>query len=50
MATKKKTSPKKNPVKKIVPKPIKHTKSSSNKPEFEKAWKEYNSALGVWKE
>ncbi|MEK6871089.1 MAG: hypothetical protein AABX09_06110, partial [Thermoproteota archaeon] len=50
MATKKKTSPKKNPVKKIVPKPIKQTKSSSNKPEFEKAWKEYNSALGVWKE
>ena len=37
-------------LKKLVSKPIKQTKSSSNKPEFEKAWKEYNSALSVWKE
>lgn len=49
MAIKKKTTPKKKHVKELVSKPIKQTKSSS-KPEFEKAWKEYNSALGVWKE
>lgn len=47
MAIKKKTNPKKKLVKKLVSKPIKH---STNKPEFEKAWKEYNSALSVWKE
>ncbi len=50
MAIKKKTSPKKKPVKKLVAKPIKQTKPSTNKPEFEKAWNEYNSALNVWKE
>lgn len=49
MATKKKTSPKKS-IKKVVSKPIKQVKSLANKPEFEKAWKEYNSALNVWKE
>ncbi|EGG41826.1 hypothetical protein Nlim_1350 [Candidatus Nitrosarchaeum limnium SFB1] len=49
MATKKKNSPKKKPQIKSNIKPIKQTKSSS-KPEFEKAWKEYNSALSVWKE
>ena len=40
MATKKKTSPKNKPLKKLISKPVKQTKSSSNKPEFEKAWKE----------
>jgi len=50
MAIKKKTSPKKKQVKELVSKPVKQTKSSSNKPEFEKAWKEYNSSLSVWKE
>ena len=47
---------KKNPilkrklVKKSTPKPKKQNKTSSKKPEFEKAWKEYNSALSGWKE
>lgn len=50
MATKKKNSPKKKPQIKSNTKPIKQTKSSTRKPEFEKAWKEYNSALSVWKE
>jgi hemerythrin-like domain-containing protein len=50
MATKKKTSQKKKPVKKIVSKPIKQTKALASKPEFEKAWKEYNDALNIWKE
>ena len=50
MAISKKTKSKKKPTKKIVPKPVKQTKTSLNKPEFEKAWKEYNSALSVWKE
>lgn len=50
MATKKKSGPKKKSVKKLVSKPIKQIKPLANKPEFEKAWKEYNSALNVWKE
>ncbi len=53
MATKKKSTakkkPAKKPAKKTVSKPKKQTKSSS-KPEFEKAWKEYNTALNGWKE
>ena len=52
MATKKKTITKKKPVKKTDSKPKKQVKStsSSKKPEFERAWKEYNSALNGWKE
>ncbi|MDH3279310.1 MAG: hypothetical protein OEL84_04185 [Nitrosopumilus sp.] len=51
MAVRKKTTTKKKPVKKADPKPKKQVKStSSKKPEFEKAWKEYNSALNGWKE
>ena len=49
MATKKKSTAKKKSAKKTVSKPKKQTKSSS-KPEFEKAWREYNTALNGWKE
>ncbi len=48
MAAKKKSVVKKKIVKKTKSKPKKVTKSSSKKPEFEKAWKEYNSALTGW--
>ena len=50
MATKKKSKTKKKIVKKSTPKPKKQNKASTKKPEFEKAWKEYNSALSGWKE
>ena len=46
MVVKKKSKIKKKIVKKTTPKPKKQEK----KPEFEKAWKEYNSALSGWKE
>ena len=46
----KKNAIKKKPVKKINSKPKKQVKFSSNKQEFEKAWKDYNSALNGWKE
>lgn len=45
----KKKSTKKKSVKKTT-KPRKQTKTVSKKPEFEKAWKDYNAALNVWKE
>jgi hypothetical protein len=50
MVVKKKSKTKKKIVKKVISKPKKQTKASSKKPEFEKAWKEYNSALNGWKE
>jgi len=50
MVSNKKITAKKKSVKKSVSKPKKQIKSSSKKPEFEKAWKEYNSALVGWKE
>jgi len=50
MAAKKKTTIKKKEAKKTNPKAKKQVKSLSNKPEFEKAWKDYNSALNGWKE
>ena len=50
MVIKKKSSTQKKIIKKSTPKPKKQTTTSSKKPEFEKAWKEYNSALSVWKE
>ena len=50
MVIKKKNTAKKKSVKKTVSKHKKQTKSSSKKPEFDKAWKEYNSALNGWKE
>jgi len=49
MAAKKKSKPKKT-VKKTVSKPKKQVSNSSKKPEFEKAWKDYNSALSGWKD
>ena len=50
MVVKKKSNTKNKIVKKTTPKPKKQSKTSSKKPEFEKAWKEYNSALSGWKE
>ncbi len=50
MVIKKKNTVKKKIIKKATSKPKKQAKSSSKKPEFEKAWKEYNSALTGWKE
>ena len=60
MAVKKKSNIKKKVVKKANPnpktvkkgnsKPKKTSKISTKKPEFDKAWKEYNSALSGWKE
>ena len=49
MAVKKKSEIKKKVVKKASSKPKKQSKTSPKKPEFEKAWKEYNSALTGWK-
>ena len=49
MAVKKKSKPKKT-VKKTVSKPKKRVSNSSKKPEFEKAWKDYNFALRGWKD
>ena len=49
MATKKKSKTKKKIAKKLTPKPKKQNNKSTKKPEFEKAWKEYNSALTGWK-
>lgn len=50
MATKEKKNRKRKINKKPISKPKNQTKSSSKKPEFERAWKEYNSALNGWKE
>ena len=57
MAVKKKSTIKKKVVKKASLKPKKVSskpktvkKTSTKKPEFDKAWKEYNSALSGWKE
>ena len=50
MATKEKKNLKRKINKKPISKPKNQTKSSSKKPEFERAWKEYNSALNGWKE
>jgi hypothetical protein len=50
MVAKKKAGSKKTSVKKSAPKPKKPTKAPSKKTEFDKAWKDYNSALDIWKE
>ncbi len=50
MATKKKRTRKKKSIKKTSTKPKKQAKHSTKKPEFEKAWTEYNTALTGWKE
>ena len=49
MAIKKKSEIKKKVVKKASSKPKKASKASTKNPEFEKAWKNYNSALSGWK-
>lgn len=50
MVAKKKIPVNKKSSKKIISKPKKQTKDTLKKPEFDKAWKEYNSALNGWKE
>ena len=50
MAAKKKKTRKKKSIKKTTARPKKQAKPSTKKPEFEKAWTEYNSALNGWKE
>jgi hemerythrin-like domain-containing protein len=49
MAVKKAKAQKKKPAKKTTAKPKKQS-STSKKTEFDKAWKDYNSALDMWKE
>lgn len=48
MVAKKKAPVKKKPTEKSAPRPKKAR--TSKKPEFEKAWREYNAALNGWKE
>ena len=50
MVAKKKTKSKKKSVKKTASKPKKQTKAPSKKLEFDKAWKDYNASLDLWKE
>ena len=50
MVAKKKAASKKKPAKKTAAKPKKQTKATVKKTEFEKAWKDYNSSLDLWKE
>ena len=50
MVAKKKAASKKKAVKKTASKPKKQTKTASKNTEFDKAWKDYNSSLGMWKE
>ena len=50
MAVKKTKEQKKTTTKKPVPKPKKENKTNSKKSEFDKAWKDYNAALDMWKE
>ena len=50
MAGKKKSAPKAKEEKKAPTKPKKGLKVQSKKTEFDKAWKDYNSALDMWKE
>jgi len=50
MAVKKPKEQKKKTAKKTTPKPKKESKVTSKKTEFDKAWKDYNAALDMWKE
>ncbi len=50
MVDKKKTNPKKKSVKKTAAKSKKQTKAPSKKLEFDKAWKDYNASLDLWKQ
>ncbi len=50
MAVKKAKVKKTKPVKKTSTKPKKQASTSPKRTEFDKAWKDYNSALDMWKE
>ena len=50
MAAKKAKVQKKKPAKKTTTKPKKQASASPKRTEFDKAWKDYNSALDMWKE
>lgn len=50
MVATKKEEPKKKPVKKTAAKPKKQKKATSKQTEFDKAFKDYNSSLDMWKE
>ena len=50
MAAKKKSKPKKKSVKKTIAKPKKQKMSSAKKSVFDKAWRDYNASLDLWKE
>ncbi|MBA4453506.1 MAG: hypothetical protein ACO2Y5_06290 [Nitrosopumilaceae archaeon] len=50
MAVKKAKVKKKKPVKKTSAKPKKQASTAPKRTEFDKAWKDYNSALDMWKE
>ena len=50
MAAKKKSKPKKKSVKKTIANPKKQKMSSAKKSVFDKAWRDYNASLGLWKE
>jgi len=50
MVAKKKAESKKKVAKKTTAKPKKQPKVASKKTEFDKAWKDYNSSLNMWKE
>ena len=50
MAVKKPKEQKKKTAKKTTSKPKKESKVISKKTEFDKAWKDYNAALDMWKE
>ena len=50
MAVKKPKEQKKKTAKKTTPKPKKESKVTLKKTEFDKAWKDYNAALDMWKE
>ena len=50
MAVKRKSAPKKKTVKKTPARPKKAEKPVQKKTEFDKAWKDYNAALDMWKE
>ncbi len=50
MAAKKKSKTKKKSVKKTIAKPKKQKMSSAKKSVFDKAWRDYNASLDLWKE
>ena len=50
MAAKKKAKKTKKPAIKTPTKPKKTTKAAAKKTEFDKAWRDYNASLDLWKE